>query len=93
MIWGLIFSIGAVVDASHFEMDSQLLVTTKYIMPMIVCIFPRMSKTFWERVEFLETICRYEILYISNWPYYHLSQTIYHSLQIKSTFSLSEGLG
>lgn len=31
------------------EMDSQLLVTTKYIMLMIVCIFPRMLKTFWAR--------------------------------------------
>lgn len=90
MIWGLILSIRAVVDASHFEMDSQLLVTTKYIMLMIVCIFPEMPKTFWERTEFLETICQYEILYISNWPYYHLSQTIYHSSQIRPTFSLFE---
>ena len=31
------------------EMDFQLLMTTKYIMLMIVCIFPRMLKTFWER--------------------------------------------
>ena len=31
------------------QMGFQLLMTTKYIMLMIVCIFPRMLKTFWER--------------------------------------------
>lgn len=46
-----------------------------------------------KRVEFLETICQYEILYISNWPYYHPSHSIYHSSQIKPTFSLSERFG
>lgn len=65
------------------QMDFQLLTTTKYIMLMIVCIFPRMLKTFWERGWNSETI-------LLIWNTVHIKlvllpsfRTIYHSSQIK----------
>ena len=94
LIWGLILSIRTVVDASRSSDGFSIANDNQIYYAHDSMYFPKdVEDILGTRVEFLETICQYEILYISNWPYYHLSQTIYHSSQIKPTFSFSERLG
>lgn len=87
VIGGLILSIRDVVDTSQSWNGFSIVSDNQIYYAHDSMYFPKDVEDIWEMmVKFLETICQYEILYISNWPYYHLSKTIYHSSQIKPTF-------